>query len=87
MGVKTLEVLWSEIEQRKPNDPGSTGQLLALGIHQIGKKVVEEAAEAWMAAEYETGPQTAEEISQLFYHLLVLAKAKGISLNDIYEVL
>ncbi len=54
-------------------------------MHAIGKKVVEEAAEVWMAAEYEGDVKTAEEISQLLYHLQVLMLAKGLSLQDVYE--
>ena len=54
------------------------------GVHSIGKKVVEEAAEVWMAAEYEGREKTAEEISQLLYHLQVLMLATGLSLEDVY---
>lgn len=57
------------------------------GVHAIGKKIVEEAAEVWMAAEYETDEQLAEEISQLLYHVQVMMIAKGLSLEDIYEYL
>ncbi|MEO8282648.1 MAG: phosphoribosyl-ATP diphosphatase, partial [Pseudarthrobacter sp.] len=54
-------------------------------VHGIGKKVVEEAAEVWMAAEYESDEATAEEISQLLYHLQVLMLAKGLTLEDVYK--
>jgi phosphoribosyl-ATP pyrophosphohydrolase len=57
---------------------------LNAGVHSIGKKVVEEAAEVWMAAEYEGREKTAEEISQLLYHLQVLMLATGLSLQDVY---
>ena len=57
------------------------------GVHAIGKKIVEEAAEVWMAAEYEGEERTAEEISQLLYHLQVLMVARGISLDDVYRTL
>ncbi len=57
------------------------------GIHGIGKKVVEEAAEVWMACEYETDDQGAEEISQLLYHLQVMMVAKGLRLEDVYKYL
>jgi phosphoribosyl-ATP pyrophosphohydrolase len=53
------------------------------GVHTIGKKIVEEAAEVWMAAEYEGNERTAEEISQLIYHLQVLMTAKGIDITDL----
>jgi phosphoribosyl-ATP pyrophosphohydrolase len=58
---------------------------LDAGVHAIGKKIVEEAAEVWMAAEYETDEATAEEISQLLYHLQVLLLAKGLTPADVYR--
>ena len=71
--------------------PGDDGRLveeavaaLDAGVHAIGKKIVEEAAEVWMAAEYESQERTAEEISQLLYHLQVLMHARGIALDDVY---
>jgi phosphoribosyl-ATP pyrophosphohydrolase len=54
------------------------------GVHAIGKKLVEEAAESWMAAEYESQERTAEELSQLLYHAQVLMLARGIELDDVY---
>ena len=54
-------------------------------MHAIGKKVVEEAAEAWMAAEHESRERTAEEIAQLLYHAQVLMIASGVTLADVYE--
>ena len=53
-------------------------------MHSIGKKVVEEAAEVWMAAEHESPERAAEEISQLLYHLQVLMLARGLTLDDVY---
>jgi phosphoribosyl-ATP pyrophosphohydrolase len=57
---------------------------LDAGVHTIGKKIVEEAAEVWMAAEHESADRAAEEISQLLYHLQVLMIARGLSLDDEY---
>ena len=54
-------------------------------MHAIGKKVVEEAAEAWMAAEHEGRERAAEEIAQLLYHAQVLMIASEVSLSDVYE--
>jgi len=85
--MKTFDQLWAEISAKEAGESGHTGALLASGIHEIGKKVVEEAAEAWMAAEYQTKADTALEISQLIYHAQVLAKAKGLTIEEIYEVL
>ena len=57
---------------------------VADGVHAAGKKVVEEAAESWMAAEHETLERTAEEISQLLYRVQVLMLARGLTLDDVY---
>lgn len=87
--MKTFEDLFSEITQRAATRPEGSGtvRLLEGGVHAIGKKVVEEAAEVWMAAEYEGPERTAEEISQLLYHLQVLMVAADLSLDDVYEYL
>lgn len=89
MAQKTFEELFVELQQKAATGaPGSrTAELVGLGVHAIGKKVVEEAAEVWMAAEYEGEERTAEEISQLLYHLQVLMVARGISLDDVYRTL
>jgi phosphoribosyl-ATP pyrophosphohydrolase len=84
--VKTFEDLYAELAERARTRPAGSGTVAALdsGVHAIGKKVVEEAAEVWMAAEHESGERTAEEISQLLYHLQVLMLARGITLDDVY---
>jgi phosphoribosyl-ATP pyrophosphohydrolase len=64
-----------------------TAELLDAGVHAIGKKIVEEAAEVWMAAEHESEEELSEEIAQLLYHLQVLMVAKGLSLEDVYRAL
>ncbi len=85
--VKTFESLFAELSEKATTRPAGSGTVAELdaGVHAIGKKVVEEAAEVWMAAEYEGDVKTAEEISQLLYHLQVLMLAKGLSLQDVYE--
>ncbi len=84
--MKTFEGLWAELSEKARTRPdGSrTVQQLDAGVHEIGKKLVEEAAEAWMAAEYEGADRTAEEISQLLYHAQVLMLSAGIELDDVY---
>lgn len=83
--MKSFNELLAEIEQKSKSRPAGshTVQWLDSGVHGIGKKIVEEAAEVWMAAEHETNERTAEEISQLIYHIQVLMVAKGISLADL----
>ncbi|GAB3253900.1 phosphoribosyl-ATP diphosphatase [Alteromonas gracilis] len=85
--VKSFEQLWSElseIAQTRPEGSG-TAKALEAGVHAIGKKVVEEAAESWMAAEHEGRERTAEEISQLLYQVQVLMLASDLSLEDVYR--
>lgn len=87
--MKSFEDLFSELSKKAVNsDEGSgTVKSLAAGKHAIGKKIVEEAAEVWMAAEYEGQEKTAEEISQLIYHLQVMMIACDLNLEDIYKYL
>jgi phosphoribosyl-ATP pyrophosphohydrolase len=84
--VKTFEQLWAELAdkaERRPDGSGTVRELDA-GVHAIGKKLVEEAAESWMAAEHEGRERAAEEISQLLYHTQVLMLASGLTLDDVY---
>ncbi len=85
--MKTFEELFAELSDRAAVRPeGSrTVELLDGGVHAIGKKIVEEAAEVWMAAEFQSDDETAEEISQLIYHLQVLMVAKGLTPADIWR--
>ena len=85
--MKTFESLFAELADKAVLRPDGSGTVSALdaGVHAIGKKIVEEAAEVWMAAEYESDEQTAEEISQLLYHLQVLMIAKGLTPDAVYR--
>jgi phosphoribosyl-ATP pyrophosphohydrolase len=87
--VKTFEALFAELSEKARTRPSGSGTVVALdaGVHAIGKKVVEEAAEVWMAAEHESRDRAAEEISQLLYHVQVLMIARGVSLSDVYAYL
>jgi phosphoribosyl-ATP pyrophosphohydrolase len=84
--VKTFEELWAELSEKAQTRPEGSGTVRQLdaGVHAIGKKLIEEAAESWMAAEHETPERTAEEISQLLYHAQVLMLARGLTLDDVY---
>jgi phosphoribosyl-ATP pyrophosphohydrolase len=84
--MKTFEQLWAELAdkaERRPHGSGTVRQLDE-GVHAIGKKLVEEAAESWMAAEHESPERAAEEISQLLYHVQVLMLATGLTPDDVY---
>lgn len=85
--MKTFEELFEELSGKARTRPPGSGTVAALdaGVHAIGKKVVEEAAEVWMAAEYQSDDALAEEASQLLYHLQVLLLARGLSLADVYR--
>jgi phosphoribosyl-ATP pyrophosphohydrolase len=84
--VKTFDELWAELADKARTRPAGSGTVAQLdaGVHAIGKKLVEEAAESWMAAEHEGPARAAEEISQLLYHAQVLMLATGITTDDVY---
>ncbi len=85
--MKTFESLFSEILERARFRPENsrTVELLDAGVHEICKKVLEEAGEVWLAAEHESDEALATEISQLIYHVQVLMVRRGILLNQVME--
>ncbi|MBT9257064.1 phosphoribosyl-ATP diphosphatase [Phycicoccus sp. MAQZ13P-2] len=85
--MKTFDALYAELAEKARTRPEGSGTVAELdaGVHAIGKKIVEEAAEVWMAAEHEGRERTAEEVSQLLYHLQVLMLAADLSLDDVYK--
>jgi phosphoribosyl-ATP pyrophosphohydrolase len=85
--MKTFEALWSELSEIALTRPNGSGTVAALdaGIHAIGKKIIEEAGEVWLAAEHESNEALAQEISQLLYHLQTLMISRGLTLDDIYK--
>jgi len=87
--MKTFESLWAELSEKAISRPEGSGTVDALdaGVHTIGKKILEEAGEVWLAAEHESDEALAEEISQLIYHLQTLMLARGLSINDVYKFL
>jgi phosphoribosyl-ATP pyrophosphohydrolase len=84
--VKTFDALFAELSAKVAAGDPDSGTVTAVrdGVHAAGKKVVEEAAESWMAAEHEGSDRTAEEISQLLYRVQVLMLARGLTLDDVY---
>ena len=85
--VKTFDELFAELSAKAAARTPGSGTVAALdrGVHAIGKKVVEEAAESWMAAEHEGPERAAEEIAQLLYQAQVLMLASGLTLPDVYR--
>ena len=87
--MKSFESLFEELAEKvEAQSPDSaTVAAVSAGVHSIGKKVLEEAGEVWLAAEHEGDEALAEEISQLLYHLQVLMLARQISIADVYRYL
>ena len=87
--VKTFDALFAELSERARNRPAGSGTVAALdgGVHGLGKKLIEEAGEVWLAAEHESDQALAEEISQLLYWVQVLMISRGLTLEDIYRKL
>jgi phosphoribosyl-ATP pyrophosphohydrolase len=87
--MKTFDELFDELRQRQQHRPEGSRTVAELdaGVHAIGKKLVEEAAESWMAAEHESAERTAEEISQLLYHVQVMLLARDLTPADVYRYL
>lgn len=87
--MKTFDSLFQELQRtlEARSDGSRTVELVDAGVHAIGKKIVEEASEVWMAAEHETKDALAVEISQLLYHVQVLMIATGVTLEDVYQEL
>ena len=87
--MKTFEDLWAQLNAIALERPEGSGTvaLLDAGVHAIGKKVLEEAGEVWIAAEYQSDEALAEEISQLLYNIQTLMIARNISLEQIYTYL
>lgn len=87
--MKTFEELFGELRvkaEERPEDSDTVRELDS-GIHFIGKKILEEAGEVWIAAEYQSDAELAEEASQLLYHLQCMLIARGLTLADVYRYL
>lgn len=87
--MKSFDSLWVELVAKLETRPVGSGTVAAVdaGVHSIGKKILEEAGEVWLAAEHESDEALAEEISQLIYHLQTLMLARGLKPEDIYRYL
>lgn len=87
--MKTFDQLFDELSAKATERVEGSGTVAELdaGIHAIGKKIAEEAGEVWIASEYQSDEELAEEISQLIYHLQVMMIARGLTPSDIYRYL
>ncbi|MCL1852222.1 MAG: phosphoribosyl-AMP cyclohydrolase [Peptococcaceae bacterium] len=64
-----------------------TTYLFEKGLDKILKKIGEEAAEVIIAAKNRSHAEIVYEVSDLFYHVLVLLEESGVSLNSVGEEL
>ncbi len=89
LAVKTFDALFAELSEKARNRPAGSGTVAALdgGVHGLGKKILEEAGEVWLAAEHQNDDELAGEISQLLYWTQVLMIARGLNLDDVYRKL
>jgi len=87
--VKNFDQLWIELNEKAQTRPNGSSTVAALdaGIHSMGKKIIEEAGEVWLAAEHESAQALALEISQLLFRLQIVMLARGVTPDDIYRVL
>lgn len=85
--MKSFDELWVELSEKMLTRAAGSVTVAAVdaGVHQIGKKILEEAGEVWLAAEHESDEALAQEISQLLYHLQTMMLARGLTPNDIYN--
>ena len=81
----TLDDLFRIIHERKANPtPGSyTRRLLDQGEDVVLQKVGEEAVEVILAAKGQGDQRVIEEVSDLFYHTLVLLASRGLTLDSV----
>ena len=87
--MKNFDSLFAELSEKAAQRPAGSGTVAALdkGEHHIGKKIIEEAGEVWIAAEYQSDAELAEEMSQLLYWTQVMMHKRGLSLDDVYRYL
>lgn len=87
--MKNFETLFTELAEKADQRPAGSGTVVALdkGEHFIGKKIIEEAGEVWIAAEYQSNDELAEEMSQLLYWTQVMMLKRGLTPEDLYKYL
>lgn len=76
-----------EDRHQNPSSSSYTTSLFQHGIDKIAQKVGEEAVEVIIAAKNEDRDLLLGELADLIYHLLVLLKAKNVTIADILDVL
>lgn len=69
------------------NETSYTNKLYKRGINKVAQKVGEEAVELVIEAKDDNDDLFKNEAADLFYHIVILLKAKGFTLNEIEAVL
>jgi phosphoribosyl-ATP pyrophosphohydrolase/phosphoribosyl-AMP cyclohydrolase len=88
-GIGRLGALERTIAQRASVSPEESGtaRLLARGVKRVAQKVGEEGVETALAGAAGDDAELCAEAADLLYHLIVLIKARGLSLDDVMTVL
>ncbi len=81
-----LDALIARRERERPADSYTT-RLFEAGVRRIAQKVGEEGVETALAAVVQDEPALLGESADLLYHLIVLLRARGLSLDDAITVL
>lgn len=84
--LATLERVIDDRIAKRPEGSYTT-KLLSQGWARIGQKVGEEGVEVAIAAARGNDHEVVEEVADLFYHVLVLLKARGLSLERVLKEL
>lgn len=87
--MKNFDQLFVELTEKAKSNASHSATVEALqkGEHFIGKKIIEEAGEVWIASEYQSDAELAEEMSQLMYWTQVMMLKRGLTLEDVYKYL
>jgi len=82
---KTLVQLETLLDERRSADPATSyvAKLYARGDKKIAQKVGEEAVEVAMAVAADDNAELVKESADLLFHLMMLLKARGLSLSDV----
>ncbi|MBK9750034.1 MAG: phosphoribosyl-ATP diphosphatase [Anaerolineae bacterium] len=86
MQLNELEAIIRD-RQQNPKPESYTNRLFDKGVNKIAQKVGEEATEVIVAALGQGKNEQIAELSDLFYHTLVLMVERGITLEDVYAEL
>lgn len=88
-GTGFLAQLERTVNQRisSGDEKSYTAKLVREGVKRVAQKVGEEGVETALAATAGDNPELASEAADLLFHLIVLLRVKGLSLQDALAVL